>query len=306
MRTYSLLLLLPALVLASEAAAPLPEVVTAATPRPQASADLSDGKRVVAIDVGHSKRAPGAISATGIPEYQFNLKMAERVRAAFAESKNVRPFIITSPKEMSLAERSRLAAAQNADLFISIHHDSAQDKYLKIREVDGKERRYTDKFSGYSIFVSRKNPRYEESFDIARGIGRAMAASGFKFATHHAEEVQGENRPIIDKAAGIYAFDDLVVLKTAIMPAVLVECGVILNPEEEESLLTAERQVKTAAAIVRGVTDYFAHAPLSPANSPKVPIEKSEPTPRKYPKPGTPLEFEPVRSSERPKGEHKY
>jgi N-acetylmuramoyl-L-alanine amidase len=308
MRTCCLFFLLPALVLAVEGKeSSLPAVITPTTPRPQVSADSADGKYVIAIDAGHSEKHPGAISATGRAEYKFNRDMAERVRAALATDPSIRPFIITSPTEMTLADRSRIAAAKNADLFISIHHDSAQDQYLKTQDVGGKKQSYTDdnRFSGYSVFVSRKNPRYEESFAVARSIGRAMKSHDFKFAEHHEEAVRGENRLILDKQTGVYAFDDLVVLKTATMPAVLVECGVIVNRGEEKLLRTPEGQASIAAAIVRGITDYLAKAPSPPVDSPKLPSENSEPTPKKYPKPGTPLTFEPVRSSDRPPEERK-
>jgi N-acetylmuramoyl-L-alanine amidase len=284
-----------------------PAVIIAATPRPPASADVPEGNYVIAIDAGHSEKHPGAISATGRAEYLFNRDMAELVRAKLAMPTNVRPFLITSPTEMSLVERSRIATAKNAALFISIHHDSAQDKYLKTQEVGGKKQSYTDddRFSGYSVFVSRKNPRYEESFAVARSIGRAMKSNGFKFAEHHEEAVRGENRLILDKETGVYAFDDLIVLKTATMPAVLVECGVIVNREEEEMLRSPDGQASIAAAIIRGIMDYLAKAPLPPVDTPKLPIKNAEPTPRNNPKPGTPLKFPPVHSSERPPGERR-
>ena len=284
-----------------------PAVLTAATPRVPARADVPGGNHVIAIDAGHSEKHPGAISATGRAEYLFNRDMAELVRAALATDPNIRPFLITSQTEMSLPERSRIAIAKNADLFISIHHDSAQDQYLKTQDVGGRKQNYTDddRFSGYSVFVSRKNPRYPESFAVARSIGRAMKSNHFKFAEHHEEAVRGENRLILDKETGVYAFDDLVVLKTATMPAVLVECGVIVNREEEKMLRSPDGQASIAAAIVRGIRDYLAKAPSPPVDSPRLPNENSESTPKKYPKPGTPLKFEPVRSSERPPGERK-
>lgn len=245
---------------------------------------------IVAIDVGHTKASPGAISVTGKPEYEFNLEIAKRLEARLRETGSIKPFLIVSEKPRSLPERTRIAASRKADLFVSIHHDSAQDKYLEEREAaDGETQRFTNKFSGYSLFVSRKNRRYEESLDLARRIGRALRVN-FKFATHHNEAIPGENRPIIDREAGVYAFDDLVVLKTASMPAVLVECGVIVNPEEEKSLLTDERRVTITAALVRGIRDYFANAPAIPRDAPAeaiAPIETSSPAPTRYPKPGT-------------------
>jgi N-acetylmuramoyl-L-alanine amidase len=252
-------------------------------------------KHIVAIDVGHTRASPGAISVTGIPEYEFNLRIAKKLESMLQATGTIQAFLITSEKPRTLPERTRIAASRNADLFVSIHHDSAQDKYLEEREAaDGKTQRYTDKFSGYSIFVSHKNPRYEKSLDLARQIGRAMRRAKLKFATHHNEAIAGENRPIVDPEAGVYAFDDLVVLKTASMPAVLVECGVIVNPEEEKELLTDTRQVTITAAIARGIQDHFGQAPVAPRAEPKVLIETSSPAPTRYPKPGDTL---PPRSS---------
>lgn len=262
------------------------------------NAELAAGETyVVAIDVGHTKASPGAISVTGEPEYKFNLRIAEQLEKRLKEtntdgSATIKPFIISSEKPMALPTRTKIAASKNADLFISIHHDSAQDKYLEEQEVDGKTERFTNEFSGYSVFVSRKNPRYDESLDVARRIGGAMQASGFKFAKHHHEPIAGENRPFADEAAGVYAFDDLVVLKTAIMPAVLVECGVIVNPKEEQALLKGATQATITAAIVRGIRDHFAKTPVSPrVQKDDVVIETTtaSPAPTRYPKPGTPL-----------------
>jgi N-acetylmuramoyl-L-alanine amidase len=259
------------------------------------SAGLAAGETyIVAIDVGHTKASPGAISVTGRPEYEFNREIARQLEERLKEtnkdgSATIKPFIISSEKPMALPARTKIAASKNADLFISIHHDSAQDQYLEEREVNGKEERFTNEFSGYSVFVSRKNPRYDESLDVARRIGRAMQTNGFKFARHHHEQIAGENRPFADEPAGVYAFDDLVVLKTATMPAVLVECGVIVNPKEEQALQTKERQAAITSAIVRGIRDHFAHAPATPRTQKDVVVETNSPAPTRYPKPGTAL-----------------
>jgi len=260
---------------------------------------------VVAIDVGHTKASPGAISATGRPEYEFNREIARQLEEKLKETNKdggatINPFIISSEKPMALPTRTKIAASKNADLFVSIHHDSAQDKYLEEREVNGKEERFTNEFSGYSVFVSRKNPRYDESLDVARRIGRGMQTNGFKFARHHHEQIAGENRPFADEAAGVYAFDDLVVLKTATMPAVLVECGVIVNPKEEQELVSKNRQAAITAAIVRGIRDHFADAPKVPRTEKKEPVIETTspaPSPTRYPKPGTPLTPTPSRDN---------
>ena len=58
-------------------------------------------------------------------------------------------------------------------------------------------------------------------------------AAGEKPSLYHAEPIAGENRLALDRRLGVHRFDGLAVLKTATMPAVLVEAGVIVNPDDE-------------------------------------------------------------------------
>src|SRR5439155_15061228 len=114
-------------------------------------------KHVVALDIGHTPAHPGAISASGIPEYQFNKAIVEKINTALSATSNVEPYVVASSDTLTLQGRTRLAGAHKAELFIAIHHDSVQDKYLHSWEVDGKPQYYADEFSGYGVFFSRKN-----------------------------------------------------------------------------------------------------------------------------------------------------
>ena len=148
-------------------------------------------------------------------------------------------------REIALAERPN--AEPKADFFISIHHDSIQQAW-----IDAGRRR---EFKGYAIFVSELNPHYEQSLACAKAIGERLLAAGETPSLYHATPIKGENRPLIDKRLGIHRFDDLVVLKTASMPAVLVEAGVIANPDEERRLADSATIAKLANAISQGVVD---------------------------------------------------
>jgi N-acetylmuramoyl-L-alanine amidase len=53
--------------------------------------------------------------------------------------------------------------------------------------------------------------------------------------------------------SGVYQFDDLVVLRTASMPAVLLEAGVIKHPDDELVVASAAFRVDVAGAIGRAV-----------------------------------------------------
>ena len=76
-----------------------------------------------------------------------------------------------------------------------------------------------------------------------------MRASGVPFSPHHAENVPGEGRPIVDRADGVYLHRELRVLKLASMPAVLLEAGVIVNRQEELEIASANRRLNTARAV---------------------------------------------------------
>ena len=166
----------------------------------------------------------------------------------------IRAFVINPQgDEISLVHRSAEANQQKADLFLAIHHDSVKDKFLKNWEIDGKTQKYCDDFHGYSIFISRKNAKADESAQFADKLGRALLDAGLTPTLHH---VAQENRPILDRTKGIYAFDDLVVLKTAKMPALLLECGVIVNRAEEEKLNNAVYRERLIEAIGRAVQSF--------------------------------------------------
>jgi N-acetylmuramoyl-L-alanine amidase len=233
----------------------------------------SDLKPRVALDIGHSIKQPGAYSARGVGEYYFNRAIAAALLRSLKKFGEVETFIINPQgASISLAERTRQAASKRATLFLSIHHDSVQRRYVKEWTVDGKTRLYSDNFSGFSVFVSRKNRKFTQSLRFARLLGEAMIARGFSPTLHHAEKIPGEGRNLVDKKLGLYEFDDLVVLKTAAMPAVLLECGVIVNRSEEASLQKPEIQQRIADAATEAIIKFVrAHAATGEEEARKAP-----------------------------------
>ena len=79
----------------------------------------------VIIDVGHTAKVPGAISARGVPEFVFNLNLAERIeQQLLADGFRRSVLLITKgPARKGLVERVKRANALGADLFLSIHHE---------------------------------------------------------------------------------------------------------------------------------------------------------------------------------------
>ena len=243
---------------AAEPAKPMPKsTAPSATPAVYQPKIRPDGRRIVALDIGHTRAQPGAISATGVPEFEFNRRIVELVKQRLAESRVVQPVVINPEgAPITLSERTRRAALVGAALFVAVHHDSANDKYLQTQEVSGKKQFFSDKFEGYGVFISRKNPDFDKSLAVARRVGGELEKN-LPFASHHSEAIKGENRPILDSERGIYEYDDLVVLKSALMPAVLVECGVIVNREQDLLLRQPAMQEIIATAIATGLEQYF-------------------------------------------------
>lgn len=207
---------------------------------------------LIALDVGHSRQKPGAVSARGIQEFAFNRALAEVVASALQEQGfRFRINGIDGALD-DLYARPRLA--DGANFLLSIHHDSVQPQYLEPWTVDGKTRRYSDRFSGFSLFVSRRNPRFAQSLACASALGAALRAASFTPSTHHAEPISGENRPFADRENGVHEFDDLVILRAATQPAVLFEAGIIVNRADELRLQQPATQTRIAAALIEGLS----------------------------------------------------
>ena len=229
--------------------------VSLAMATPAAQADCDRQGFSIAVDIGHTAQSPGAVSARGLPEFMFNMALGRDVVTALqAAGFNARPIIVEGTGKDQLSRRVAEANAQATDLLISIHHDSVQEKYLTQWRFAGEKQRYADRFSGFSIFVSRANPRFEASIAFARALGRNLQAAGQEFSTHHAEKIPGENREMLDAAQGVFEFRNLRVLKETQTPAVLLEAGLIVNRTEELALATPSRRNATAQAIVAAAT----------------------------------------------------
>lgn len=218
-----------------------------------AAACAAQARPTVALDVGHSHARPGATSARGVPEFDFNLKLAQAIAAELEKAGvAVRPI---GADGLADDLRARAPQAAGAQLLLSIHHDAVQPKYLRQWRHEGVTRPYSDRFRGHSLFISGRNPQEARSLHCAARIGRALRRAGFTPTRHHAEPIDGEARPWADYAAGAHYYDGLAVLKEATVPAVLFEAGVIVHREEEQRLSQDGRRARMAQAAARGVLD---------------------------------------------------
>ena len=207
----------------------------------------------VAIDVGHYREEPGATSARGRPELEFNRDLAAEIKSGLDTLGHQTKVIGAAGDVRDLWRRPR--AAQGADFFISVHHDSTQARFQSAWTFEGTEQRYSDRFAGFSLFVSRESRTWRPALKCASAIGAALVKAGFKPSLYHADPVVGENRPFADKANGVHFFDRLAVLRRAGMPAVLFEASVIVNRDEELQMRDAEVRKRMGENVANGISE---------------------------------------------------
>lgn len=209
------------------------------------------GPPLIAVDVGHGLSDGGAASARGRPEFEFNQMLALRLATALrGHDLGVRE-INFDGAIAGLAERAELAAG--SDLFVSIHHDSIAEEFLLPWEWNGAAASHTEVKRGFGIFVSAANPEAGISLGCASRIGAELRRAGFEPTPWH----RRKRRPA-DPENGVWYQDNLVVLYRTLVPAVLVEAGVIKHREEELELLDPARQARMAEALTVGIAGCLA------------------------------------------------
>jgi len=207
---------------------------------------INTSRKSVYLDVGHTPSKVGAISSTCKGEYLYNVEAVTHIHDVVANKKAIN----YEAGELSFDDRAR--HSKNNDLFISIHHDSMNEKYLTRNDEGCLEGTFS---KGFSLYVSSKNKHFEESLEYAQQIGEYMVSKGIPVnMTHASPPPQGEDRKVLDERLGIYDYPNLRVVKNSEAPALLIEMGVITNPNELEGL-TYRHQVVGEAISSLGMID---------------------------------------------------
>jgi N-acetylmuramoyl-L-alanine amidase len=227
---------------------------------PRDSRDL-----VIAIDAGHGGEDPGAIGQNGLREKDVVLEIAKQLHAGINGEPGMRA-VLTRDGDyfLPLRERMRRARAKSADLFVSIHADSIRD-----RSIDGSSV-YILSQRGATDEASRWLAERENASDLIGGVSlddkddvlASVLLDVSQMASLRASEAAAQRvlrslgeagevrKPQVQEAR-------FMVLKSPDIPSMLVETAYISNPREEQRLRTVAQRAKLAAAIHRGVHDYF-------------------------------------------------
>ena len=178
---------------------------------------------LVVLDPGHGGSADGAVYG-GVAEKDLNLAIASQAARLLEEAGLTVLMTRRDDQDVSLYRRSGLANTYGADLFVSVHCNAS----LTNPEARG-------------IYTAAAD-RQGEGWVLAEVLRQTMmAAAG-------AEDMGTEPRP------------NLAVLRTAQVPAALVECGYMSTPAELELLCQPDYQLQLAQGIAEGVLTYLAQS----------------------------------------------
>jgi N-acetylmuramoyl-L-alanine amidase len=250
------------------APSPKPAVSNPSASRPIATT-CDPAKFRIIVDVGHTEKSEGANSARNVPEFAYNLRLARRIAEklkaqGFAGTKSL---ITEGGARPSLVKRVNAANDWPADFFLSIHHDSVPDKLLEDWEFEGKQSHFSDRFSGYSVWVSHENPEFKTSLAFAELLAREMKARGLNYAHQYTEAIMGHyQHEILNRETGVYAYDELIVLRKTRMPAVLLEAGSIINRDEELKMESPERQDIISSGVAGAVKEFCDSRSAAPSD----------------------------------------
>lgn len=183
--------------------------------------------RCIIIDAGHGAPDGGAVGKNSL-ESEINIQIAKKLEQELTE----RGFTVVmtrdgedgldKKKKTDMNMRLEIMKNEPADMFVSIHINKF----------------YQSKYRGAEVLYSSK---FTQSTLLAQLIMDKI------------KEIDPKNQTRSIKQAE----NSLFLMKNATVPAVIVECGFLSNPQEEKLLLTDSYQSRIASAICDGITEYY-------------------------------------------------
>ena len=195
-------------------------------------------KRTVFLDVGHGGKDPGAVYY-GVQEKDINMNISFKLQKALENagyavimSRTTDTFIDHS------VDRSKMANATGADIFISVHHNAMPNNTA---------------VNGIETFWYEYDPDYPSRInqDMHNNPDRLLKSSVLATEIHNGliRHTGAFNRGV--------RRDTFAVLRESKMPAALLEFGFMSNSAELNLLMSDSYQNKLVKGVVDGVNAYF-------------------------------------------------
>ncbi len=221
-------------------------------------------KKIIVLDPGHGGHDPGAIGYSGVYEKNITLAMSKELKALLDKTGKYKVYLTRSTdKFIPLRDRIKIARKYNADLFMSIHADSAKNRSAK----------------GLSVYTLSETASDKEAAALAERENKADVISGLDLGQHSKEvsdvlinlaqretmnrssEFAGfmvqEMKKKVKLVSNTHRFAGFAVLKGPDIPAVLLEIGYLSNRQEEKQLQQKSYRKKLGEATVKAIDRYF-------------------------------------------------
>ncbi len=245
---------------------PAPVPTSSPKPGPGAVAAPAEPETlVVMVDAGHGGQDPGAIR-DGLREKDLTLDIARELARLLDEEPGLKAELTRDDdRTLKLADRVRLAESAGADLFVSIHANTADRADLRglvayfLAEAGSGEREERlledDRQAARVLGLDPAAAADPDVLPILMDLRRVSVADRSRDL---AERILAAARRSDTLEARKVKQDDFHVLQSLAMPSALVEAAYMTNPDDL-ALLSTPRGRRAIAAVIRdGVADYVA------------------------------------------------
>lgn len=242
----------------------------AAQPAEPSAKLAKKAKPVIVIDPGHGGIDPGAASSGGMAEKVIVLAVAQQLKSVLAQTGRYEVAMTrTSDVFISLDHRLKFSADHDADLFISLHADSIE------------ERNVAESIRGATIYTlserasdeqARLMAEKENASDLIAGLETGSGAAHDQVKNILIDLLKRETANFSADFSNVLAVKlsktiamsrdpqrsaAFKVLKQSHAPSVLVELGYISNTKDQEQMTTSVWQKQAATSIAAAVQAYF-------------------------------------------------
>ncbi|MDX9688940.1 MAG: N-acetylmuramoyl-L-alanine amidase [Alphaproteobacteria bacterium] len=217
--------------------------------------------RLLMIDPGHGGHDPGAIGLSGTREKDVTLDIARRMAEAVAREKGVDAKMTREQDVfLPLAERVEIGHKSRADMFVSIHADSAPNCNARGLSVYSLSKKASDQFANQ---LAEK----ENQADLIGGLhvpveDQEVAEILFDLAARHTSNtaqrvkvgfVKAMERQwqLLDQPMRSANF---AVLRSPEVPSLLIETGFLSNKKDESLLAQPAQRQKIAELMTQELT----------------------------------------------------
>ena len=221
-------------------------------------------KWVVFIDAGHGGKDPGAIGKAGTQEKIITLAAAQELARQLRETKTIIPILTRNDdRYLRLRQRIRLARESQADLFISLHADSAHSSSAHGISVFTLSETASDK---EAAILARKENDADllggpdlalEDPDAAGALVRMFQRESMNQSARFAAAILKEIRGLPGGDKRGHRFAGFAVLKAPDMPSVLVEMGFLSNLKDEANLKSKSYRRDLSRRLTKAIISYL-------------------------------------------------